>query len=85
MLKNNSNKFVYSEVTSDKKGLHNSLLNKNIDNGKYQIFIRESSVKHRYEVYVSKVENKFNYIYNTPRATATKVFEIAKRYNIKLR
>ena len=85
MLKNKSDKFTYSNHTTNKRGLLPKFLNKTILGKENQILIRETfGRKDRYQVYVNKIGDKYNYLYNHGALTATKVFEIAERYNIDL-
>lgn len=85
MLKNNSEKFIYSDVTRDRKALLPALLNRTYFNDKYQLFIRETETKHRYELYVSRLDDKYNYIKTSSRTTASKVVSIASEFGIELK
>lgn len=86
LIKNNLEYFVYSENTSDKRALLPKLLNRNILGAENQIFIRESfDHKDRYEVHVSRINDKYKYLYACPQAIATTVVKIAERFNIELK
>tara|TARA_R110002020_G_scaffold223701_1_gene432911 strand:+ start:159 stop:422 length:264 start_codon:yes stop_codon:yes gene_type:complete len=86
LIKNKSELFVFSAITLDKKSLLPSLLNRNILGVKNQIFIRECfDAKDRYEVYVSKIGDKYQYLYSLGKAKATTVVRIAEKFKIELK
>lgn len=85
MLKTNFDKYEYSESTTDKRRLLPKFLNRPIIGVENQIFIRENiDKKDRYQVFVTKIGDKYNYLYSRGALTATKVFEVAERYNINM-
>lgn len=78
-------RFVYSEITTDKKALRPKFINIKAENSEHVISIRESfGNKDRYEVHVYNKSNPYSYLYSCGRVTASKVFKIAEKYNIEL-
>ena len=63
------------------KYLHTRLENSNYVMSVMKILHNEG----RYEVYVSKKENPYKYIYSCGKAKEDTVFRIAKKYNLEIK
>jgi hypothetical protein len=78
-------RFVYSDTTPDKRALLPKFINSKAESSEHVISIRESfGNKDRYEIIVYKKLNPYNYLYSCGKATASKVVEVAEKYNIEL-
>lgn len=77
--------YKYSVHTTDKKALSDKVINKTHFGDEHEMMIRERvDKKHRYEVYVKKIGDKYNYLYSQGQLTASAVVRVSKKFNISL-